>query len=186
MTGGRDAISIGVSALVPLALPLCLVSGLKGINTWFGTHTRRGPTRRDGIRCGAVVTLVGAQRNLLPGPSVARAHTHTSTPPTPFFHFSPCGGHHGGGRPVHACSIFQRAAPARTRILRLRLRSRRFYYRISDRSSNITQRLTSQPAGCCRAALLQHRDTNSVFSLMVWFIHRGLAPDEAVLHFLAE
>ena len=27
---------------------------------------------------------------------------------------------------------------------------------------------------------------NSVFGLMVWLIHRGLAPDGAVLHFLAK
>jgi hypothetical protein len=28
--------------------------------------------------------------------------------------------------------------------------------------------------------------TYSVFGLMVWLIHRGLAPDRAVLHFLVE
>lgn len=110
MTGGQDAISIGVSALVPLA-PLCLVSGLKGINTWSGTHTRRGPTRRDGIRCGAVVTL-GAQ--LAP------------------FIFSPCGCGHGAAS-MHAVYFNGLPGPGSYAFC-----SRRFYQRISDRSSNIT------------------------------------------------
>jgi hypothetical protein len=54
----RLCLSASLSGFKGRAQGLCLVSGL--MNKHVIRHTRRGPTRRDGNRCRAVVTL-GAQ-----------------------------------------------------------------------------------------------------------------------------